>query len=267
MKIKDRVKRLEEELTYYKESYWANISNETLKGCMWSKRDPKTGASISDEEYEKMKKKDWEVLAYADSIGVLWERVGDGFYWCKSGPHTEDQFQLCKIHKVKRLSDGEVFAVGNEVLVGLCDGKIREFVVDEGKVSCYIDKTKWLVGLISLVKIKQPILTTEDGFDKIHKSNTLFFVNSQWWTQESTVGNYIDMILEGDISRKGKFPTFNMKTNAQTYIDENKPQFSKKDMEKFAFAWRIETFRRPKATDPPVSLAPHEYLEQWMKNK
>ena len=79
-------------------------------------------------EYQKEKAatdtvvKDWEVVAYSSPYmkeeGVIFTKRGDGWFWNNEwNRYHEHQIKDCartKIHSVKRLSDGEVFTIGDE---------------------------------------------------------------------------------------------------------------------------------------------------------
>ena len=127
--------------------------------------------------------------------------------------------------------EGAGVTLGEEAELGAFKVKINGFLINGDKMNCNVNDNLF-TDLTSLVKTttKQPLLTTSDGIQYCNKSDTLFFVNSLWWWQESTLGNYIDMVLGGDLGRQNKYPCFSEKENARNYTDENKPQFSKKDM-------------------------------------
>jgi len=82
----------------------------------------------------KEEKKDWEIVEY-NYAGNIFIRNG-GYFHCNKMATSMTEGQLkelnCLIHSVKRLSDGEVFTVGDVIKFhsGVNDGEIERFEVD-----------------------------------------------------------------------------------------------------------------------------------------
>ena len=80
------------------------------------------------EEYKNsiIKKPEWEVLSFINSEQQIWKRCPDGKYRINVGEFSESLEGLLKyqsIHSIKRLSDGEIFTIGDKVKVHSLHGK------------------------------------------------------------------------------------------------------------------------------------------------
>lgn len=90
------------------------------------------------------KDKDWEVLSVKSEYGWLSIRMENGYFLCYSDS-TPQWYSLndvindgCKIYSIRRISDGEVFNVGDEVeYEGLIE-PIAEFNIND------FDKLMWV---------------------------------------------------------------------------------------------------------------------------
>lgn len=130
------------------------------------------------------------------------------------------------IRKVKRLSDGEFFAVGDLVYETITSNEgswvIKEFTIKDTRCfSCGIN--------IDSIKHKKPvkILTTEEGKD-------LFEKDEYWW-----VDNIDFVIVKSKVYKSVTYnfckstKLFSTQQAAQDYVIENKPCLSLMDL-----AWR-----------------------------
>jgi hypothetical protein len=145
-----------------------------------------------------------------------------------------------KIHSVKRLSDGEIFTVGDTVTYDH-QGKwvkpfvIKYFSIEYNQLRAYARQEYCSITSSMFKKVEQPLFTTEDGVDIYEKDYV-------WVPQKYPLnGKYV---LDGNITRfKAYKPQhyyikeqedgvmyFSSKEKSQEYIDYNKPQYSKKDI-------------------------------------
>jgi hypothetical protein len=97
--------------------------------------------SLEPKLFEEVKERDWEIVAFRTTIDKphyapidLYERNESGFYIEKNSGFGWTEYQMingsnAKIHSVRRLSDGEVFSVGDEVTDGTRNIKIKSFRV------------------------------------------------------------------------------------------------------------------------------------------
>lgn len=136
-------------------------------------------------------KKEYEILSYTFQKRV-YNKNNFGEFCCGFDVpvqslllHPED---MKTIHSVKRLSDGEIFTVGDDY----GSSKIEGFKIDtefNGGLCAISHKGSSLSSLYSLEKVKQPLFTTEDGVEITDEKQTLYAVltKAQWETREDTV--------------------------------------------------------------------------------
>lgn len=122
-------------------------------------------------------KKDYEILSFESSIGHLSRNVnGEHIFDVDDNPKLWPEKTFLnsdyKIHSVKRLSDGEVFTVGDMVTAYT---NIPDRIIGFGVVSCDVKGGKLDafatfknianhgLSLDSLKHVKKPLFTTEDG--------------------------------------------------------------------------------------------------------
>jgi hypothetical protein len=131
-----------------------------------------------------------------------------------------------KIHSVKRLSDGEIFTIGDKCTKGIInaiyrDNRFSEF--HDCALSIGLDSTTGYK-LKDLKKSKQPLFTTEDGVD-IYEYDAIWVVSSNFNTIYTTAfsnkyGN----------SKTAYKIVFSNKKAAEEYILWNKPCLSLNDV-------------------------------------
>jgi len=174
-----------------------------------------------EEFWEEVIVKDYEILSftYKQWGEKIVKLLSDGTYYFS--PSKEQGWKLkdllhkgycvdsghIKIHSIKRLSDGEIFTCDDNTNGGIIKsisivGSTLEFKVNG---SCFLD---------GLVKLKEPLLTTEDGVD-IFEGDVYHVVNSynlQYCSTQSHGHN-----------SKIPYKTFSTKEAAEEYILMNKP--------------------------------------------
>jgi len=123
------------------------------------------------------------------------------------------------IHSVKRLSDGEMFTLGDFVYekTNVCTThwKITEFSLKDTR--CFTCG----VNINNIEQEKKPLLVTEDGKE--------IFEDDYFWH----VDKYYEIgrgICTHAHTKLPNFKDFSTKEAAEKYIDENKPKYSKKDV-------------------------------------
>ena len=134
-----------------------------------------------------------------------------------------------KIHSIKRLSDGEIFTIGDKV-VGYNNSIAKIKTIDlVGEISLNIGTDKHEgFSLKNLKKSKQPLFTTEDGVD-IFEGDEYFYINSNFrdpWNIINTKADCPEMINVEDLNYK----RFSTKEKAEEYILMNKPLLSLSDV-------------------------------------
>lgn len=137
------------------------------------------------------------------------------------------------ILSVKRLSDGEVFKIGD--LIDFGDFGNKGFQpIDKIEIDCF-DKTRitawnsaYGLGLEKWKKIpaKTPLFTTEDGVN-IFEGDDFFYVNSNFYDVSSIKA---DETINHHVKQADKYKTFFYKEKSEEYIWLNKPCLSAQDL-------------------------------------
>ena len=144
---------------------------------------------------------------------------------------------LYDIHSVKRLSDGEVFTVGDRINhygeyakneFSTKTYTLKEiYFIEENKLTFYVGKS-FNLGAISASKYKLPLFTTEDGVDifegdlyhAVTKKNNKILINLN---AEKEAPNFPPIWSMKD------FICFSYRKKAQEYIDNHEILFSTAD--------------------------------------
>lgn len=141
----------------------------------------------------------------------------------------KSEFPDAEIYSVKRLSDGEIFTIG-DTLVGTMswkDGeiKIKRFVLDTINNTINIEHCTGRTYYAfkkggECVKVyKKPLFTTEDGVN-IFEGGEYWFVIPRSFRVNRMINATKSSLSGGSVKR------FSTKQLAEEYIDMNKPQFS-----------------------------------------
>lgn len=225
------------------------------------------------EFWKLIVEKDWEILEISLKRSIKPEiRKVQGY----SDDYIESLLKCDNhIHSIKRLSDGEIFSVGDKL--DLRAGEIRKITgisLDDTGVSEFSKRSiPWLecgkdygTCLDWAVHYKEPILITEDGAELFEGDYccavyTLPDIVRTPYTMHSTPNNNMFKITKAyrdhpEVLIKGcKY--FSTKEAAEKYIEENKPRFSKKDMLSFGASMSSTLY--------PYQCKRH--LEHWKKFK
>jgi len=175
------------------------------------------------EFWEKIVIKEFKILTQIKD-GYLFDEVieGDGISVCVASVVSEDN-----ILKVKRLSDGEVFTLGDRVHFGE-NGIIKQFNIILNTLLINIDYDKGLgngydnVGINAIKKRKIPLLITEDG-EELFGGDSYYRVLGDFTLSRFHINKPFSNSHTG-----AKF--FSTKEKAEEYIKQNKPIFSLKDL-------------------------------------
>lgn len=171
--------------------------------------------------WKKVEEVDYEIteVKYVTEIRFL----DKGYYRIfKDGIGFELDYLLKNggtIHSVKRLSDGEVFTIGDEITV---DGEEKSYeIIKLLKFKDCIQVNAKRVGgeifyrLSSISKLpkKTPLFTTEDGVEIFDKKTSYYLVSNDFKVCFSSWFSQADL----------PFKTFSTKEKAEEYILLNKP--------------------------------------------
>ncbi len=181
--------------------------------------------------------KDYEILSFKQNSGItdLWIRDETTIQekWSRGGKYTTPYSTqellnnpLYSIYSVKRLSDGELFTIGDKVIDNVF-GKleITSFINDKGAFTFKCLDLKSTSGSGSLRDIqyyKTPLFTTEDG-KEIFEGDVYHCINTKLWTYWYTLCNKNTMLHKD-------YKAFSTCQAAEEYITMLKPQFSLREI-------------------------------------
>lgn len=195
----------------------------------------------NSNDWLEITKPEYTILSYKCKNKILYYTITeDNHRWFSS--NKNDMYQTNEmeievnshlgftIHSVKRLSDGEIFTVGDKYNWKSNKNRtniIRQILLEDNKIlihdSEYISE-EYDADLDQIEKVKQPLFTTEDGVD-IYKGNTYYYINTGFIGETQEVKNAICPIMKGAY-------TFSTKQAAEEYIIMNKPCLSYSDLER-----------------------------------
>ena len=217
-------------------------------------------------KHEKVVEKDYEILSYVQIISNrVYKKDKDGIFisdnmWSLSIP-LESHSNI-KIHSVKRLSDGEVFTIGDKIntivdknyqkeilKINIGMSNLKDFknqIVFETKVGYVI--------LYIAKKAKTPLFTTEDGVD-IYEGDKFY-----WLDKGLNINN------SGYSTDKG-FPHitlyFSTKEKAEEYIIMNKPVLSLNDIKETIL--NVPSIRISNAAETAIINSLDQLVKQKLK--
>lgn len=118
------------------------------------------------EFWQEIFEKDYEILSFMDNLNIITNNLG--------GQHEKNCLnnKHFNIHSVKRLSDGEVFTIGDKTCTPGNIYPIAEFTISDTEntilVSSYYENSRsgsYNIRLKNVIKSKKPLFITEDGVD------------------------------------------------------------------------------------------------------
>ena len=185
------------------------------------------------EFWEKIAEKDYEIMAFTDipNTGRFYRKQGD-YYKPDDYNKLHDEKQLLnsdliEIYSVRRLTRNEIFTVGDTIISHYysygkqrtCKWTISSIQIRDGK--CILFDGFGISKELKDVEKREYLFTSEDGY-KIYDGSKYYYVN-----HFSLMNNVASKsIIYNDSSVK----RFKYKENAEKWIKDNKPKFSKKDI-------------------------------------
>lgn len=182
---------------------------------------------------ENEPKKDWEILSfyYQAQTRITAHKTSNGRFFTGGDMGTEQEMlaAVWKINSVKRLSDKEVFTVGDNTL----EGVIKSFEV-KGDMMIVNMKEPSASDILflhitirvpithpQLQHIKKPLFHTSDGKD-IFEGDEFWVVLKEW--------TLLSFIAKEWTMYENVLMTFSTKINAEAYLLMNKPCLSVNDL-------------------------------------
>lgn len=232
------------------ESFLGNFINnkDTIKGIISLCRlelegKPKESDQIKwidsgrrDQPYPPIK--EYEVLSYQNKDGGIVEKAENGMFYFTEGlnrtPSLELQLHSWNIFSVRRLSDGEVFSIGDEIHYedDFCkiNNRIKSFEIRNNGQNIWLiyDLENGFGGNIcgyQISEAKKILFTTQDG-KEIYKGDSYYFVDKNF---------IIDSIQDAYTDILDEYKTFSNRKAAEEYINLHKQRFSLKDIHEAMF--------------------------------
>lgn len=211
--------------------------------------------SLFPEFWEEVVEKDYEILSFKNigSDTLMDKRSNGKFVHCDTpgnGIYTEKQLLKNEgtslfgikpkgyaIYSVKRLSDGEIFAIGDKIDSTLSDlgraTKLTGFKVLEKNNRLVVGlRDLGYYPLNTILVVKKPLFTTEDGVEIFKNDEKLFeVILNNFHINENiplaACNDFLDKRNDGYPSK-----VFSTKQAAEEYILMNKPCLSINDLQK-----------------------------------
>jgi len=176
---------------------------------------------IVNKDYNTLYKGDIVTKKKNDWIGISKDNKTICF---SQNNNTLEEYDHWSINSIKRLSDGEIFTIGDKIGTPGRIFPIVEFKIYNNEntilISSYFNKHgsgRYNQRLKDLKKIKQPLFTTEDGVE-IYEGNIYYKV----------VNDTFQLLIMENASKGEslKSKVFSTKEKAEEYIIMNKPCLS-----------------------------------------
>jgi len=168
----------------------------------------------------------------------FWEKVVEknylitGYYKKPNNIHINPAGNFSKgfkeeydIYQIKRLSDAEIFTIGDKIKDGNIITKIDRFFIKNDNLLFTTEDTNCGNYLINLIKYKQPLFKTEDGVD--------IFTNQKYYSVRLKDLTISGPEMNNTATCSKLFKTFSTKEKAEEYILLNKPCLSYGDIQEF----------------------------------
>jgi hypothetical protein len=212
--------------SYISNSSLGNYDTYMIKGEGWFKLDDPENYP---EFWELVVEKDYEILRFIlpgnNIIHVQNAKNNIEFMLKNSNTY--------KIYQVKRLSDGEIFTIGDKIQyydtygVKSHNHKINTITIYKNNILLNHNHGSWKShgDFNKVKKVKQPLFTTEDGVD-IFEGDSFYNINNKDWL----LRNIIKInLLDYQTYYKNQI-NFSTKEKAEEYILMNKPCLSLKEV-------------------------------------
>jgi len=196
--------------------------------------------------WEKVIEKDYEILSFICNQNFNNLKYGEIIYLQKNKQYRGGKDNSIKshngvegvlkciqwsIHSVKRLSDGEIFTIGDNVQYFVLNewdkssiSKIIKFTIDkdyqDNKIVIFTDRNEipWAYLSETVRKTLTPLFTTEDGVD-IFEGDKYSYVNY-------LLRGFYNITSHSNHALKDSMKFFSTKEKAEEYILMNKPCLS-----------------------------------------
>ncbi len=176
------------------------------------------------KDWEEVVKKDFEILSLSDKRNQfpIFNLIS-GCSPVTGALHPEINLSDWNIHSIKRLSDSEIFTVGDDVISKNCavPNKILSIELINDKIRLYPRNSYY--NLEDVRKVKQKLFITEDGVE-IFEGDTVWHINLN--TNKEPYSSIVKYTEPFTPVRE----LFSTKEKAEEYIKLNEPKYSLKDV-------------------------------------
>jgi hypothetical protein len=186
---------------------------------------PELGTIVRQKEGTNMYFFNKLQICYPDDFPEFWEEIKEyeilNFIGGSGRIYNSDEVSNFEgggpsIFSVKRLSDGEVFTIGDEISniehPNMYKGKIKEFKIEDSELLVYYDGHD---DLRHVQKVKPVLFTTHDGVD-VREGDRVWYFNQGYKLWDSKAGPKYH-------NGEQRFHYFSTKEAAEKYILMNKP--------------------------------------------
>ncbi len=181
------------------------------------------------EYWEEIILPKYKIISFTDGSNVYFKQENGFFtintrhcYSCEALLNRDN----VKIHKVVRISDGEIFCLGDKVRhqnLLIPAAEIDKFYINKDNECLIHSKNAEFSEVIDRVELNNPLFSTVDGKD-IYKFDKFYVVGKFFNIQETHGGHF-----QNDKWEKFRFAT---REKAQEYAINNKPCLSMMDFQK-----------------------------------
>lgn len=203
------------------------ILNDSWK-CKYGGKDSDyviNGLSFNPDNYpefwELVVEKEFEIISYIDDKNNICKLKFNEIKWKQE--FVLDNLHIFKIHSIKRLSDSEIFIIGDRfttININIVYTNIKEFYINNSGKLCIRGTNTGQYTLKNSERVKTPLFQSEDGFDIFEGDEYTIVTNDNFEIKTLTAsGNNIYNVKK-----------FSTKEKAEEYIIENKPCLSLKDI-------------------------------------
>lgn len=203
----------------------------------------RTEIAVHTEFWEQVVEKDYELLSFKSSGGyhrldptLNCYALGIDCYPKLYLGYIFERPHIYTIHAVKRLSDGEVFTIGDKIKCENCKGVLEKISMEDSAPYLHGTDGKMPFGYFLNgddsedshelpQKTKQPLFKTEDGVD-VFEGDECYIV----WTTEFTFNSREPVKMWAKLGPSAKY--FSTLKAAEAYLVLNKPCLSYNDVMK-----------------------------------
>lgn len=196
--------------------FWQKVEEYSTVGGLFGSFVPMFNLCMSIKKQDKVEEVNFEVLSFSNGNSIN-KNLGD-FYLMQSDFECNKKTNVF-IHSVKRLSDGEVFTIGDK-----CKyiDEIATFRLKEDKILVVGEKATDFLNHIK--RDKTPLFTTEDGVE-IFEGEEYHYVAKGFY-----YGSQICSKDHKELTNSSETVRFSTRKKAEEYILLNKPCLSLNDL-------------------------------------